>query len=147
MPQGQAIGAWRGVFKRVEDGRRQPTLLVDYPWNGHKAASGVAYSQGVEGNSIAGPDEALGILWPSLAIRPCCQLEVDNRFLSRLIYAFLCLPLVSNPIGPLRLQVNGDISSGLTCHLNGFPTSMATQLETGRHRPIKMQRTTICRGS
>jgi hypothetical protein len=29
-----SIGAWRGVFERVEDVHRPPTLRAGHPWNG-----------------------------------------------------------------------------------------------------------------
>jgi hypothetical protein len=63
------MGARRGVSKEVEDGRRSPALRVGHPWNSHKAVSGVACPQGVEGSGMAGPGETLGSPWPPIAIR------------------------------------------------------------------------------
>jgi hypothetical protein len=43
------MGVLRGVSKRVEDGRKPPALWEGHRLKGHKALSGVARPQGVEG--------------------------------------------------------------------------------------------------
>jgi hypothetical protein len=53
-----------GVSQGVEDGCRLPSLWLGHPRNSHKAASGVAFLQGIEGWGMAGPDETLGSPWP-----------------------------------------------------------------------------------
>jgi hypothetical protein len=50
------IGIRRGVSKRVENGRRPPTIWVGYPRNSHL---GVAYPQGLERSGMARPGETL----------------------------------------------------------------------------------------
>jgi hypothetical protein len=69
----------RGVFKRVEYGRRPPTLWAGHPRNGHKAVSGVARLRVIEGSGMAGPGETLGSPWPSLAIHPCSEVNPDIK--------------------------------------------------------------------
>jgi hypothetical protein len=59
------MGAWQGVSKKVEDGRRSPAL-----WEGCKAVLGVAHPHGVEGLGMAGPSETLESPWRPLPIRP-----------------------------------------------------------------------------
>jgi hypothetical protein len=66
-----AIGARRRVSKRVEDGSRPPALCAAHSRNGHKAVSGLAYPQGLEGLGIASPSKTIGRRRPPLAIRPC----------------------------------------------------------------------------
>jgi hypothetical protein len=45
----EIMGVRLGVSKGVKDGHRPPALRAGYPGNGHKAVSGVAHLQGVEG--------------------------------------------------------------------------------------------------
>jgi hypothetical protein len=59
----------RGVPKGVSDGRRSPALRAGHPRNGHKAVSGMAHPQPVEGLGMAGPGQTLGSPWIPLAIR------------------------------------------------------------------------------
>jgi hypothetical protein len=44
----------RGVSKGVEDCLKLPALRAGHPINGHKAVSGVARLQGVEGSGMSG---------------------------------------------------------------------------------------------
>jgi hypothetical protein len=64
------IDVRRGVSKRVEDGHRPATLQVGHPRNSHKAVSGVACPQGIEGLGMVGPGETSGNPWPPLPIYP-----------------------------------------------------------------------------
>jgi hypothetical protein len=68
----QHIGTWREVSKGEEDS--------------HKAVSGVACLQGIEGYGMAGQDETLGSPWPPLAICPCISSQHGNRFHRTQIY-------------------------------------------------------------
>jgi hypothetical protein len=45
----KGVDVWHGVFKAVEDCRRPPSLRAGHPRNDHKAVSGMAHPQGVEG--------------------------------------------------------------------------------------------------
>jgi hypothetical protein len=63
-------GVGRGESKGVGDDHRSPALQAGYLRNGHKAVSGVARLQDVEGQGMAGPGETLRSPWPPLAIRP-----------------------------------------------------------------------------
>jgi hypothetical protein len=48
------------VSKGVGDGCKPLALRAGHPRNGHKAVSGVAHPQGIEGSGIAGPGATLG---------------------------------------------------------------------------------------
>jgi hypothetical protein len=62
---------WHGVSKGVKDGCMPPTLWAGHPRNGHKAVSGLARPQGVQGLGMAGPGETLGSPWIPLTIWAC----------------------------------------------------------------------------
>jgi hypothetical protein len=74
----KCIRVRRGVSKRVENGRRPPALRAGYPKNGSKAVTTMVRLQGIEGLGMAGPGEALGSLWPPLAIRPWSSVTSDS---------------------------------------------------------------------
>jgi hypothetical protein len=52
--------------KGLEDRHRPPALRAGHPCNIHKAVSGVAHPQDVEGSGMAGLDDTLGSPWPPL---------------------------------------------------------------------------------
>jgi hypothetical protein len=95
------------VSKRVEDGRRPPTLRVSHPRNCPKAVSGVARPQGVKGLGIAGPGETLGSLWIPLATWVCfCTASAPANN-----------PLKSLHLGQNQIAILWSCNHPRVCHL------------------------------
>jgi hypothetical protein len=71
--------ARHGVSKGVEDSRRPPALQAGHSRNSHKAVSGVARPQGIEGLGMVGPGDTLGSPWIplGLAIRVLFSIDMN----------------------------------------------------------------------